>query len=252
MTVKKLIGKPPRQNVVVPPGLAGQMTSYVASETSSREGCCTPKSTSDGKESFRTLKDPLRVGGVSSKSAGYPVMHCAVFVPRDMAIVTSSGQASEGRHGQASEASHDVCREWSCSRRWEMGLGSLTNTMYMDNHFGTCNEVLRTPSDSSEENSWLQESHFISVFKYVMFGVAIVYIAFTAFISRISFIASATDADVITPARTLRKAFTAMHTLEWFFASVSADVFSQVITLSEFSVTIIARIWSLHIMTTFM
>ncbi|GIY37090.1 protein trachealess [Caerostris darwini] len=32
-------------------------------DTSSRDGCCTPKSTSDGKESSRTLKDPLRAAG---------------------------------------------------------------------------------------------------------------------------------------------------------------------------------------------
>ncbi|GIY06316.1 protein trachealess [Caerostris darwini] len=32
-------------------------------DTSSRDGCCTPKSTSDGKESSRTLKDPLRARG---------------------------------------------------------------------------------------------------------------------------------------------------------------------------------------------
>ncbi|GIY53586.1 hypothetical protein CEXT_222951 [Caerostris extrusa] len=61
-----------------------------------------------------------------------------------------------------------------------------------------------------------------------MFGVAIACTAFTAIISRICFIAIVTDADVRTPAKTPSKAFTAMHTFIWFFACVSADVFSHV------------------------
>ncbi|GIY70421.1 hypothetical protein CEXT_441831 [Caerostris extrusa] len=59
--------------------------------------------------------------------------------------------------------------------------------------------------------------------------------------------ANVTNADVITPTRILRKAFTAMHTFVWFFASVSADGIAQGETLSECSVTKMARIWSSHI-----